>query len=301
MDDEIYEKYKRAGIIAAKARDYGVDLIKPGISFLDVTEKIENKIRENNAKPAFPVNISINEIAAHFTPMHDSEIFFEKGNVVKLDVGVQIDGYIADTAVTVEVETNNYDEMIQASSDALDNAISKIKAGVNLSEVGKIIHKTISSFGFKPIDNLTGHSLNRYELHSGISVPNVEQTIGRKSPQAGDVLAIEPFATNGAGHVTSGTGSNIYICGSAMKLRLLRDNKSIRLFEKMKKTFNDLPFAQRWVEQNFPNNTRLLKKLTFLGMIKHYPQLIEKNGRIVTQKEHTVIVNKDGCEVTTYP
>ena len=299
MDDEIYEKYKKAGNIAAKVREYGAELIKPGISFLDVAENIENKIRENGGEPAFPVNISINEIAAHFTPRNDSTIVFNKGDLVKLDVGVQIDGYIADTAMTIEVETNNYSEMIKASSDALENAINMVKAEVNLSEVGKVIHKTISSYGFKPIENLTGHSLNRYELHSGISVPNVEQMIGKKRPKADDVLAIEPFATNGAGHVISGNGSNIYLCGSSMKLRLLRDINLVRLYEKMKKKFSGLPFAQRWVEHDFPDNTRQLKKLTFLGMIRHYPQLIEKYKGMVTQKEHTVIVNEDGCEVTT--
>ena len=114
MDDAVYEKYKLAGNIAAQARNFGVDLIKPGVSFLDVANSVESKILKSGAGLAFPVNISINEIAAHFSPRHDETLVFKKGDVVKLDVGAHIDGFIADTAVTVEVETHNYDDLIKS-------------------------------------------------------------------------------------------------------------------------------------------------------------------------------------------
>ena len=101
MDDAIYEKYKRAGKIAAEARDHGVGLVKAGASFLEVANHIESRMLEKGAGIAFPVNISINEIAAHYSPRHDDILVYKKGDVVKLDVGAHIDGYIADTAVTV--------------------------------------------------------------------------------------------------------------------------------------------------------------------------------------------------------
>jgi len=300
MDDTIYGKYRRAGKIAAEARDYGAGLIKPGVSFLEVANLVESMILKRKAGLAFPVNISINEGAAHYSPRHDDILVFKKGNVVKLDVGAHIDGYIADTATTVEVETNNYSNMIKASNDALDNAIGLVKAGVDFSEIGKIVEETIKSYGYKPINNLSGHSLEQYKLHSGMSVPNVSNTHSKIKPKEGDVLAIEPFATNGEGRVVSGGGSNIYLCNKSLRSKLIRDNKSKNLFDKLMVKFKTLPFAQRWCEDLLPNGGNLaLKKLSFLGFIKHYPQLIEAKGGTVTQKEHTVIVKEDGCEITT--
>lgn len=300
MDDDIYEKYRHAGEIAAEARDYGAELIKPGVRFLDVANNVESRIKKRGAGLSFPVNISINEIAAHFSPRHDDTLVFKKGEVVKLDVGSHIDGYIADTAVTVEVGSNKYGEMIKASSEALENAINHVKAGVDLSEVGKIVEDTIKSYGYRPIDNLTGHSLQQYELHSGLSVPSVANTSRRVKPKLGDVLAIEPFATNGAGHVIAGVGSNIYLCNQSFRSKIIRDNRSKIMFNKMRSRFNTLPFAQRWC-QNLASDgfDPTLKRLSFLGLIKHYPQLIDAKGGIVTQKEHTVIVEEGGCEVIT--
>ena len=300
MDADVYAKYKRAGKIAAEARDYGADLIKPGVSFLEVANNVESKMLDEGASLSFPVNISRNEIAAHYSPRHDDKLVFKKGDVIKLDVGSHIDGYIADTAITVEVETHKYDDMVKASSDALDNAISLMKAGIALSEIGRTIEKTIQSYGYKPIDNLTGHSLERYQLHSGMSIPNVSTIFNKIKPKAGDALAIEPFATDGTGHVTSGNGSNIYMCEKSFRSRMIRENRSKLLFNKMKNEFKTLPFAERWSEKLFPNSALALRRLSYLGLIRQYPQLIEANGGIITQKEHTVIVTEDGCEATTY-
>jgi methionyl aminopeptidase len=300
MDDLIYEKYRKAGKIAAEARDYGCKLLKPGVSFLEVANEVESKIIERGGGLAFPVNISIDKNAAHFSPRHDDELILRKGNVVKLDVGVHLDGYIADTAMTVEIEAKNYKNMIKASSDALTNAIETIKPNVDLSEVGKVVEDTIKSFGYKPISNLSGHSLEQFILHSGISVPNVSEASSKTKPKEGDVLAIEPFATNGEGRVISGKGSNIYLCKETLRSKIIRDNKSKILFNKLFGRFKTLPFAERWCIDLIPNGADLaLRKLSFLGLIKHYPQLIEARDGIVTQKEHTVIVKKNGCEVIT--
>jgi len=289
MDDAVYEKYKLAGKIAAEARDYGAGLIKFGVSFLEVADSVESKILESGAGIAFPVNIAINETAAHFSPRHDDTLAFKKGDVVKLDVGSHVDGYIADTAITVEVETHNYKDMIKASSDALDAAINLMKAGINLSEIGKTVEKTITAYGFKPVDNLTGHNLEKYSLHSGLSVPNVSNAFSRSKPKIDDVLAIEPFATNGAGHVISGDGSNIYLCNESVRAKFVRDNKSKMIYSRMKNKFKTLPFAQRWSEKFLSNSDLALRKLAFLGLLKHYPQLIDAKKGIVTQKEHSVL------------
>ena len=101
MDDDVYDKYRQAGKIAADARDYGIKSIKPGVKLLEIANNVEQRIKDNGADISFPVNISINELAAHYSPRHDDTLVFNKGDVVKLDVGSHVDGYIADTAVTV--------------------------------------------------------------------------------------------------------------------------------------------------------------------------------------------------------
>jgi methionyl aminopeptidase len=132
-----------------------------------------------------------------------------------------------------------------------------------------------------------------------MSIPNVSNIINDDKLNSGDVIAIEPFATNGLGHVISGNGSNIYLTTQTIKSKLVRDKKSIMLFNKLKRKFKTLPFSPRWCGDISNNIDTLLKRLTFLGFIKHYPQLVEKNNGIVTQKEHTVIINKDECDVIT--
>ncbi len=300
MDDIVYENYKRAGKIAADARDYGVTLLKPGARFLDIATEIENRIKKNGASLAFPVNIALNTLAAHYSPRHDDQSIFKRGDIVKLDVGAHVNGYIADTAITLELETHVYDMMIQASSEALKKAISVLNVVTPLSEVGKTIEKTITSYGYKPIKNLMGHGLDRYELHSGLSIPNVGALGGKTKLKDGDVVAIEPFATNGVGHVISGDGSNIYLRNDSLKAKFIRDSKTKLLFEKISINYKTLPFSERWCHDMFPNGIDIaLKKLSFLGLTKHYPQLLEAKGGMVTQKEHTVIIKEDECEVIT--
>ncbi len=299
MDDAVYENYKRAGTIAADARDYGATLLEPGARLVDVATMIETRITNNGAGLAFPVNIALNTLAAHYSPRHDDVLVFKKGDVVKLDVGAHVNGYIADTALTVELETHRYDDMIRASDEALQKVIDVLSTHLTLSDAGKTIENTIKSYGYKPIENLMGHGLSKYELHSGISVPNVGALGNKTTLNEGDVVAIEPFATNGAGHVISGEGSNIYLCKDSIKAKFIRDNKTKVLFNKMKTHFGTLPFAQRWYHDLFPKDELGMKKLSFLGMTKHYPQLLEAKAGIVTQKEHTVIVREDGCEVIT--
>ncbi len=299
MEDEVYEKYKLAGSIAANAREFGKELIKSGVSYLDIVNKIESKILNDGAGLAFPVNISINEIAAHFSPKHNDRLIFQKGDVVKLDIGAHIEGYIADTALTIEVDSNLNNELIKASTGALDTAINLMKPGIDLTELGAAVEKTITSYGFKPIDNLTGHSMQRYLLHAGVSIPSVANTANNSALKAGDVLAIEPFATTGEGHVISGGGSNIYLCKESLNVRLIRDSRSKLMFDKVKKEFKTLPFAQRWFEKQFSNSDTVLRKLSFLGLLKHYPQLIDAKKGVVSQAEHTIILTEEGCEIIT--
>lgn len=295
MDKKIVEKYRKAGRIAAEARDYGIGLVKENVLLLDVAEKTEKYIIEKGAKIAFPVNIGINDVAAHYTPKHDDKTVFRKGDVVKIDVGAHVDGYIGDTAVTVEVGTNNYESMINASKEALSVAAELIKPDVDLSVVGAGIETTIRSYNFVSVENLTGHSLKQYRLHAGKSVPNISNDVKEKI-EKDDVLAVEPFATNGAGRVGGRRVGNIY--------RLAMDREpgtenGKKLLKHIKENFDVLPFAERWCLDSVDNVDVILRELMRAMIITGYPVLREIDKGIVTQAEHTVIVTENGCEATT--
>jgi len=296
----VLEKYIEAGRIAADARVYGAALIKEGASLFDVADRVENRIMEKGGGLAFPVNISLNEVSAHYTPCVKDNLVFHRGDVVKLDVGVHVDGYIADTAVTIEVETSRYKTLINASEEAVRNAIKMLNDHSSFYDVGRVIEETIHSYGYKPISNLTGHSLQRFILHAGVSVPNMaDKGMSRVKPNAGDVLAVEPFATTGAGYVVSGEGGNIYLYQGSLRSRFIRDKRLQSAYITLKKRFGTLPFAERWCSNLIPEHEVVLKHLSLYGLLKHYPRLIEKDKGMVSQSEHTVVITEDGCLVIT--
>ncbi len=277
MNGNIREHYLEAGKIAARVLHEAGLCIKESVSLLEVAEYAEARIKDLGGNIAFPCNISINEIASHYTP-DDYISGFKKGDVVKLDIGVHIEGYIADTAKTVEVATEDHMSLIRASRDALDNAILSIREGVQTRAVGKVIEETITKQGFSPLKDLTGHSLEQYTLHAGISIPNYGSFFSQKIKKD-MVFAIEPFATYGCGNIRHGR-PHIYAAGKA-RTKVHRD-----IIDR----FGTLPFARRWITEI---NLEELKGL------RAYSELIESSGAIVSQTEHTVIVGESGCEVIT--
>jgi methionyl aminopeptidase len=278
MNDTIHEYYLEAGKIAAEVRKESVGKIKEGIALLDIAQYVENKIEDLGGVPAFPCNISINEVASHYTPQ-DNVPCFKKGDVVKLDIGVHIEGYIADTAVTVEAGTNNHRKLIKTCEEALEKAIASIKDGAQTNTIGRIIGETIEKSGFNPVKDLTGHSLERYRLHAGATIPNYRSFFGDKIKKD-MVFAIEPFATYGRGKIKDGRP---YIFA-------INDGCKGEMAQEIRERFGPLPFTPRWI----PGITG-----KELKGAREYFELIETSGNIVAQSEHTVIVREEDCEVIT--
>lgn len=290
------DKYITAGRIAREARELGVSLVKENKKLFDVAEKIERKIVELGGELAFPVNISIDSIAAHYTPVPGDQLTFKKGQVVKLDIGVHVDGYIADTAVTVEVGTNSHKELITASLEALNKALAEVRPGVSISLLGEIIENTIKSYGYQPVVNLTGHSLGRWNLHAGKSIHNMKvSTSGRLD--AGDVIAIEPFATNGSGRVINSKNSDIYKLMTPKPVRLRTGREILKEIINKYKT---LPFARRWFINKYglARTSMALKQLVSWDVLYQYPILRDQEGGTVSQAEHTVIVTDEPIVTT---
>jgi methionyl aminopeptidase len=295
MDDGVREKLRFAGRVAAEARRLGVSLCTEGALLLDIAERIEGHMRSRGAPPAFPTCLSIDHVAAHYSPVHDDRLALKRGNVVKLDLGAQVDGYIADTAVSVEIGTRNWTDLIKASEVALDTAIEVCRPKTPTRLIGAAIERAIESYGFKPISNLTGHTIERYHLHAGKSVPNVGG-VGDDVIEAGDTLAIEPFSTNGAGKVEGKKSGNIYRLLSAREIAPPSLNEFLR---KIVEIFKTLPFSERWAYALDPKAPAHLGRLLRAGRIMTYESLLDAGRGIVAQTEHTMIVDGGGVEVTT--
>jgi methionyl aminopeptidase len=295
LTDQELESYRKAGKTLAEVREEIRPLVKVGASILELAEKAEELVRQKGAKPAFPCNICINEVAAHYSPVAGDVIVIKEGDMVKVDIGAHVDGYIADTAFTVVTGTGV--EMVGAAEKALEAAIAVVKPGVDVGEIGRVVEETITAAGFKPIRNLTGHSLARWDLHAGITVPNVKEKTGA-TLNTGDVLAIEPFATDGAGYVEDQKKVYIFrhLQDAPTRLRMSRE-----LLRDIKRDYNELPFAERWLAKKM-SKLRLeltLRELTGVGALWPYYVLAERGKGKVAQAEHTVIVTEQGCEVTT--
>ncbi len=298
LPEEALKNYRKAGQIACNVRNEAHKLVEVGASVLDICEKLENMIRDKGGKPAFPINICINNVAAHYSPPPMEAKTIPVDAIVKVDIGVHINGYIADTATSVGLSVE-HEDMIKTAEECLGRAIKTIRPGVKASEVGDAVEKVIKRYGFKPIWNLTGHQLARFMLHTGKSIPNVGKINGSKLDE-GEVYAIEPFVTlpQAAGEVKSTNDAYIY---RFQKERSVKDEKAKQLMKAIKTNFRNLPFSARWIINELPRGdfNQAFSKLLASKNVTGYPVLVEKSSSVVAQAEHTVIVTRDGCEVTT--
>jgi len=294
MDAAARDALIQAGRVSREARERAVSLVREGVLLLEVAEEVEDLFRKRGLRPAFPTCISIDHVAAHYSPTHDDELRFRRGDVVKLDLGAHRNGWIADTAATVEVGTRNWTELRRASELALQTAIETVHAGVSTAAIGAGIQRAIESLGYKPIRNLTGHTVERYLLHAGKSVPNVPH--GHDVLQAGEVVAIEPFASSGAGQVDGRRTGNIYRVLRTEPVKKAELNGFLRI---LANEFKTLPFAERWAHRLDPQAPDLLNGLVRVGAVMTYPALLDVGRGIVSQTEHTMIVGPKGAEVTT--
>ncbi len=295
---EPLDALREAGRIAARVRDTTIKEIEPGVKVVDICDVVNRRVADLGAKMAFPTNVDINHVAAHYcSPINDKTVIPEK-SLVKLDIGVHVDGYIADTAVTKCFDPE-FEYLVEAAKAGLDAAIQTIRPDIKANVIGAVIENAINGKGARPISNLTGHKLARYVVHSpGYSIPNVG-SFGGHTIQEGDVYAIEPFAVprSANGQVTDGPPSNIYLM---QKKRNVKGRAKI-MMKFIQAEYKTLPFASRWILRKFkgPDGATAFKELLKSKVLTGYPQLLERTRGMVAQAEHSVIVTEDGCEVTT--
>ena len=295
MDNEELEMWKKAGKITAEAREYAKSLVVPGASVLEVTKLVEKKIYDLGAEPAFPVTMGINQVAAHYAADFNDSTIFTENDVVKIDLGAQIEGYIGDTAVTVDL-SGKYDKLLEASQEALKAAISIAKAGTEIGKIGRVIQNEIESRGFAPIMNLSGHGITRFDAHSSPSIPNYDTGSSEKL-KAGTIIAIEPFATDGKGMIKESVNATIFSQIDKKPVRNMIARKVLKEVER----FNTLPFNYRWLSPPLTEGQIKfgLRQLLQAGIVKDYPPLPEVQGGMVSQFEHTLYIGENETIILT--
>lgn len=297
-DSEELAKFRLSGKILRETREEMRGFVKENMPIIDVCEKAEGLIRAKGGKPAFPVNVSINEITAHYTAVPGDTAMIPAGCTAKIDIGVQVDGYVTDTAFTAAFNPEGR-AMTQTSELALKTAIEVIHGGIQVSEIGQAVERTIKNRGFKPISNLTGHSVGRYLIHAGTSIPSVGGFNPHKL-ETGGVYAVEPFVTtpDAAGMVDDTPQNTIY---RFLKTKSLKTEPAKKLIKYIEKEFHTLPFAERWTIGVLPKEQHkaAFKELLASKSIMSYPVFVEVSGKPVAQVEHTMLVTENGCEVLT--
>ena len=298
IPEEVLQKHQRAGKIARKVREEMRTTVREGMPIIDICEKVESLIRKKGGKPAFPCNVSVNEIAAHYTSPPQDKRTVPENSIVKIDIGVHVDGYIADTAVTVCFNPE-YDDLTNTAEEALKKAVEILRPGLSMSRFGSTIQKTIKTRGFKPVSNLTGHLIGRYVIHAGKSLPNVFH-VSASRVKEGEIYGVEPFTTvaKAAGRVENGKEAHIF---RYLKHKSLKDPYAKRLLSHIRKNFQTLPFTERWLQGCVPRSSY---ETAFSGLLSSkalisYPVFVEASGKPVAQAEHTILVVKDGCMVLT--
>ncbi len=284
MEEEILKNYEKAKEISDEVLPFAKSLVKEGASILEIAEKIEGKIRELGAKPAFPVNISINEVAAHYTPDINEQTRIKENDLVKVDFGVQVNGYIWDRAFSISIGYE--DELIEVSEKALNEALKAVKSGIKVCEISEIIENVVTSHGFNPVRNLSGHGLERYNQHGFPSIPNSKNSMEWEIKDM--AIAIEVFVTNGFGYVKESSPTLIYKFKQEKPVRMIEARK---ILEMAKKEFEFLPFTKRWIKGISPLKIDLaLRQLLNVDAITDFPVLKEISGGKVAQSEETLIV-----------
>jgi len=292
---ENLDLWRKAGKIASEALDYGVSLIQNGANIREVCDKVDQKVIELGAKPAWPAQVALDSVAAHFTPDHDDDAVFDN-HVVCMDIGAHIDGCVGDNASTVDL-SGKHEQLINAAKAALGEAQKALRPGVELCEIGRVIERAIKQHGAIPVKNLSGHGINPWEIHDWPSVPNFDNGDDTELEE-GMVIAIEPFATNGLGFVDEAEQGNIF---SLVHKKPVRSPFARDLLKFIEKEYGPLPFAHRWLVGKFGlGKTNLgLRELMRVGALHSHPPLVEKGGGIVAQFENTFLITKNGCEVLT--
>ncbi len=302
MSQDYIQDYIKAGKAVIAAKKLIRKLVQPGILLKTIADQGEEEVIKNGCELSFPINLSLNEIAAHYSPQIDDLSTIPESGLIKIDIGAHYNGYIADSAFTINIDENpKFQNYIEASHEALEAAIEIFNPGTKLYELGNVIEQKIKNRGLRPITNLGGHELKQYILHAGPFIPNHKNVAHNQLLKPGDAYACEPFATSGIGKVENGSQSYIYRFIKKVKKNI--PYEQVNYMTKIEKNFKHLPFSPRWIEKKdiIPKDKIRRTLHSFIGkkILDKYPILIEKSREPVSQEEHTILLDMDGKKIVT--
>ena len=296
LDAHALESYRKAGRIASECREWAKVNIQPGVTIRHVLETVEQMIRERGGEPGFPAQSSRNSIAAHYCSSPEDEQEYAEGDCVKVDIGVHVDGYVADTAASVDLSKDKrWTPLVESARAALAAAIATVGDGVPVGEVGGAIERTIVKAGFQPVRNLTGHGLGRWKVHTPPQIPNYAERGGGVF-RKGTVFAIEPFACTGEGMIREAGKAEVFMMVRPPMRAKGLDRDVLKAIE----GWRGLPIARRYfkhLDRAVVEDTLL--KLARQGSLVRYPPLVEEDGVMVAQYEHSLYLSADGVEILT--
>ncbi|KAA3605010.1 MAG: type II methionyl aminopeptidase [Planctomycetota bacterium] len=299
LEPEAASKFREAGRIAGAARRLGISMIRPEVRLRDVLETVESFIRDHGAGPAFPAQTSRNQVAAHYCSPPGDETRYQEGDVVKLDIGVEVDGYVADNAESVYLgDLPRYQNLVAASRAALDAAVAVAEPGVSVQALSAVMEQAITSMGFRPVSNLTGHGLARWQVHTAPQIPAVPDRYCREILEPGMVIAIEPFATTGRGPVYEQGRAEVFMIRKRPRKMKGLDPEAWQVIDAM----NGLPFARRSFPQSLSPAAveSTLARLLRTGCLIPFPPLVDSDSAVrISQAEHSLIITDSGIEVIT--
>lgn len=294
----IPEPYRTSGKITHEVKALVPARVRPGVSFLEVCDFVRDEVEARGGKLAFPTGIGVDQVTAHYAPQDGDESVFGEKDLVKVDFGVHVDGYVTDTSVSVALNPD-YDLLLEATQRALDAAIEAAKRETRTGEIGRVVHREAARFGFKTIENLTGHTVDRYVVHAGKSIPNLYMP-GLQEIKKGDVFAVEPFLTFGsaAGYVVDAPSKTIFSIVARKKTGTPElDAFADRVWTDRK----TLPFTPRWYSAEFGRKKLdgFISRLLAKKVLRAYPTLVEASGNPVAQFEHTMALDDGGLVLLT--
>ncbi|KAK3685770.1 methionine aminopeptidase 2-like protein [Podospora appendiculata] len=317
MNADFLTDYRHAAEAHRQTRQWAAKNIRPGWTLTDIANGIEDSVRalvghqgldEGDAMVAgmgFPTGLSLNHCAAHFTPNAGNKLVLHEDDVMKVDIGVHVNGNIVDSAFTLAFNPR-YDPLLEAVKAATNEGVKQAGIDVRVGDIGAAIQEVMESYEVeingqthqvKPIRNLNGHNILPYSIHGTKSVPIVKSNDQTKMEE-GDVFAIETFGSTGLGVVhEDGEVSHYAKCRDAPKVDL-RLSSAKSLLSVINKNFGTLPFCRRYLDRLGQDKYLLgLNNLVANGIVESYPPLWDKKGSYTAQYEHTILLRPNVKEV----
>lgn len=220
MDEEKWNDFRQGAETHRQVRQWAQKNIKPGWTLTDIANGIEDSVRrlvghdgltEGDSLIAgmgFPTGLSLNHCAAHYTPNAGNTMVLQQADVMKVDIGVHVNGRIVDSAFTMAFEPQ-YDNLLAAVKDATNTGVKTAGIDVRMCDIGEAVQEVMESYEceingktypVKAIRNLNGHNIHHRQIHGTKSVPIVKSQDQTKMEE-GEVFAIETFGSTGKGYV----------------------------------------------------------------------------------------------------